>query len=151
MIDFHLTQPTDLKVLQKIQEQFDRYGGRMVLFQRLTAVVVITWDTTHLEWIPPYATSMMFRLRNTFWTAALGWWSFTGLCYSPAAILTNILGGVDVTELVSTHATPQSQVQTIAKAHAVLKKRLSRVLFIEAMLLILGFIVLVVLAARMIG
>src|ERR1700722_639634 len=98
----HLTRHPDMKVLPAIREKFGRQGGRVVLFQRVTSAILVSWDSTHLEWIPPYSTRTWVGLRYALWTSLLGWWSLHGLWCAPAAILTDVFGGVDVTELVKT-------------------------------------------------
>ena len=87
--------------------------------------------------MPPYSTRTWLGLRYALWTGALGWWSISGLWCAPAAILTNLFGGIDVTEVLTElpvlkgRALPPS----IVKAEAVLRNR-------EYYMLVLGLILL---------
>jgi hypothetical protein len=138
----HITRQPDLTKVPAIQEQFGRHGGRVVLFQRITSLIIVSEETSHLEWIPPYSTRTWVGLRYALWTALLGWWSISGLWCAPAAILTDIFGGVDVTELAKgppplpSHNRPQP----IARAQAVFRNREYYVLIIELVLLVAGII-----------
>jgi hypothetical protein len=129
-----------MKTLPAIREQFSRQGGRVVLFQRITSAIVVSWESSHLEWIPPYSTRTWAGLRYAFWTALLGWWSISGLWCTPAAILTDVFGGVDVTEIVK--APPplpgHNRVQPIARAEAVFRNRGYYMLILELILLFGG-------------
>jgi hypothetical protein len=112
----------------------------VVLFQRITSAIVVSWESSHLEWIPPYSTRMWAGLRYAFWTALLGWWSIPGLWCTPAAILTDVFGGVDVTEIVKA-APPfpgQSRAQPITRAEAVFRNRGYYMLILELILLFGG-------------
>jgi vacuolar-type H+-ATPase subunit I/STV1 len=129
-----------MSVLPSIQKSFNRHGGRVVLFQRVTSVFIVSWERTYLEWIPPYSTRTWFGLRHALWTALVGWWSLSGLWCAPAAILTNIFGGVDVTELVKSPLSLPScgESHPIAKAEAVLRNRGYYMLILEMFLLFGG-------------
>ncbi len=129
-----------MKTLPAIKEQFRRHGGKVVLFQRITSAIFVTWEHNHLEWIPPYATRTWAGFRHAFWTALLGWWSIPGLWCAPAAILTNVFGGVDVTEIVKTPPPlpGHSQPQLIAKAEAIFENRGYYFLILEFILFFVG-------------
>jgi hypothetical protein len=141
MLHLHLTRHPDLKGLPEIQKQFERHGGRVVLFQQVTSAVVVSWGSAHLEWVPPHATRTGRGLRYAFWTALLGWWSLSGLWCTPAAILTDLFGGVDVTDLVKTSTPPQNRPKIIAKAEAVVRNREYYLLILELVLLFVGIMV----------
>jgi hypothetical protein len=145
MPHLHFTKQPDLKELPAIKEKYRQKGGRVVWYQRVTSAVLVSWDTTHLEWIPPYSTSLWFGLRHALWTALFGWWSFHGLWCAPAAILTNVFGGVDVTELVSgpPPVPGQSATHAIARAQAILRDRGYYALILELLLVIAGVMLLV--------
>lgn len=135
--DLHFIKNPDMKVLPAIRENFGRKGGKVVLYQRVTSVVLISWETTHLEWIPPYSSRSWAGLRHAFWTSFLGWWSWHGLYSTPAAILTDVFGGVDVTELVNERPGHRAT-DPIAKAQAVLQNRGYYMLIIELILFFAG-------------
>src|SRR5262249_11909849 len=112
----------------------------VVLFQRFSSAILVSWESTHLEWIPPYSSKTWFGLRHAFWTLLLGWWSFSGLWCTPAAILTDVFGGVDVTELVKVPSSSPIQTNShpIDRAHAVLRNRGYYILILEMILLFAG-------------
>src|SRR5882757_6642432 len=89
-----------MKALPELLEQYQRHGGKVVMFQRVISAVVISVETTHLVWVPTYTSRTWAGFKYVLWTALLGWWSIPGLWCAPSAILNNLFGGIDVTELV---------------------------------------------------
>ena len=135
---FHFRKVADMKALAGLQEQYKRHGGKVVLFPRVTSVILVSWETTHLEWVPPYAARAWSGLKYALWSAILGWWSLDGLWCAPASILTSLFGGVDVTELVAAPGLMSSNQQhaVIRSAHTVLENRERYMLVVVLILLI---------------
>lgn len=142
MIHIHLKKHPDMTALAGIREQHSKNGGRVVLYQRTASAIVVSWESTHLEWVPPYSNRTWVGLRHMLWTVLLGWWSVPGLWCAPAAILTDLFGGIDVTELIiGPPPLPPRLPPVIARAEAVLKNREGYMLILELILLIGGFMV----------
>jgi len=137
MLHLHFEKHPDLRVLAEIRELHRKKGGKVILYQRITSAVVMSWGSTHLEWVPPHSTRTWVGLRYAFWTAMLGWWSISGLWCAPAAILTDLFGGIDVTEVLTEPHPLKGRAwpPAIVKAEAVLRNR-------EYYMLILGLILL---------
>jgi hypothetical protein len=131
----HIKKAVDMTALPAIREQFERHGGRVVLFQRVISVILVSWESAHLEWIPPYSTRTYHGLRHALWTALFGWWSLSGLFHSQAAILTDVFGGVDVTDLVTgPPPLPGRRPEPIERAWAIFQSRFGYVIILELLL-----------------
>lgn len=55
----------------------------------------------HFEWVPPGGSPIAAGMRHTLFTAAFGWWSIMGWMITPAIIINNLLGGIDVTRVLA--------------------------------------------------
>jgi hypothetical protein len=142
ILHFHITRPLDLEKLGDIREHYRRHGGRVVLFQSVTSAILISWEEAHLEWVPPYATRVSVGFKYMVWSVFLGWWSVAGLFCTPAAVLTNLFGGVDVTELAQgPPPIPEGGYPPpVRGALSVLKNREYYMLLLEFILLIVGIL-----------
>jgi hypothetical protein len=131
----HFTKRIDMTALPAIREQFMQRGGRVVLFQRVASAILVSWESAHLEWIPPHSTRTYHGLRHVLWTGLLGWWSLPGLFHAQVAILTNIFGGVDVTDLVTgPPPLPGRTPEPIERARALFQSRFGYVVILELIL-----------------
>jgi hypothetical protein len=130
-----------MKVLPNLQEQYQRHGGKIVMFQRVTSMIVISWETTHLEFVPPHFSRSWVGFKYVLWNLFLGWWSISGLWCTPSAILNSLLGGIDVTELVTDLPVSFNarQPSIIKKALDVLENRERYMMLLVIILLIVAF------------
>jgi hypothetical protein len=143
--DVHMHSAPDLRGLPDLVEETKRKGGKIVMFQRVTSLIFISWQTTHVEWVPPYSTGFGTGLRYTIWTLFLGWWSLSGFFATPAALVTNVLGGIDISELaVGPPPLPGKIPSPIIKAQAIIRQRFYHAVLIEFILIIFGIVLFVV-------
>jgi hypothetical protein len=85
----------------EIQGELQR-GARLVVFEYCISIVVMTFKrSTDVHLIRPGQSAVMKGLPWTLLSLLLGWWGFPwGVIYTPAALMRNLSGGRDVTDLV---------------------------------------------------
>jgi len=93
----------NLEVMLQKQRQ---YGGKIVRYQRLFSLLVYSQHYSEFEWLEPSASRQAAGLKHALFCFVFGWWSAHGLLRTFPAIVVNLLGGTDVTRLL-TASTPE--------------------------------------------
>jgi hypothetical protein len=77
-------------------------GARLVVFEYCVSILVMTFKrSTDVHLIRPGESAVMKGLPWTLLSLLVGWWGFPwGFIYTPAALIRNLSGGRDVTDLV---------------------------------------------------
>lgn len=70
-------------------------------YQKVCSFILFTRTTLHWEWVPTYSSPSAVGVKYAAWCMLFGWWSLAGPFLTPAAIVNNLLGGVNVTEFVA--------------------------------------------------
>jgi hypothetical protein len=137
-----------MKILPNLHEQYQRHGGKIVLFQRITSAIVISWETTYLEFVPPDSSRTWVGFKYAVWSFLLGWWSISGLWCAPSAILNSLFGGIDVTELAvgPPLLTNNRRHPAINKALDILENRERYMMLAVIILLIVAFMIYIALS-----
>ena len=100
-LHLHWTQTDRAGDYSKELENYWKHGGKLVEYGRLLSLGIFTKFTPVVAWVPPWSNRFRVGLRYAGWCCLLGWWSWIGLLATPGFILLNLLGGVDVTRLLS--------------------------------------------------
>lgn len=115
-----------------------QYGGKIVAYKRLFSLLLYSQHYHKYEWLEPGASRLAAGLKHALFCFACGWWSIAGLFHTFPSIVIDLLGGTDVT-LLLTASTPEER----AKADLEMKaagKREQMILLGCLLLLLLGVV-----------
>src|SRR5688572_2425899 len=87
--------------LPEILERRRVSGGKIVVYQRVVSFVFFTRLSNHYYLVGPYESRWLHGLRFFAPTFLTGWWSPSGFLNTCYALAHNLLGGVDVTDQLS--------------------------------------------------
>jgi len=99
MIPIYWTERASIPNLQELLDKVRQHGGSIVEYQRIFAVILFTRSFPVFDWVPPGASRTTAGLKHVLFCCTLGWWSPAGLFGTPAALITNLMGGVDLTKV----------------------------------------------------
>ena len=99
MIPIYWTERTSIPKLQELLNKVREHGGSIVEYQRVFAVILFTRSFPVFDWVPPGASRTTAGLKHVLFCGILGWWSIAGLFWTPAALINNLMGGVDLTKV----------------------------------------------------
>lgn len=114
--------------LPEILERRRISGGKIVVFQRVVSFVFFTRLSNYYYLVGPYERRWLHGLMFFGPTFLTGWWSPSGFLYTCYALAHDLLGGVDVTEQISSPGTPRDRMKDISFA----RKRLALCVVIAA-------------------
>jgi hypothetical protein len=137
LIPIYWTARASIPNLQALLEQVRQHGGSIVEYQRVFSVILFMQISPKFEWVPPGGSRAAAGLKHTVFSLLLGWWSLSGLFATPAAIINNLMGGIDVTR-VFTQPPPLPGQSFDSSAMEELAKARKRVMYVY-----LGFLFLV--------
>jgi len=100
MIPIGWSKEIPIPNLSQIQENHQRYGGRIVLFMRVTSYIVLCRSVTLPIWIGPGKSVVWPGVVASMRSIALGIWSLPGIPRTLGALIYNLSGGCDVTKLI---------------------------------------------------
>ena len=99
MIPIYWTERTSIPNLQVLLDQVRQHGGSIVEYQRVFSFIFVTQSFPVFDWVPPGTSRRVAGLKHVLFCGTLGWWSVTGLFWTPAALINNLMGGVDLTKV----------------------------------------------------
>lgn len=102
MIPIQWTAESHQENLPELLEKLSSQGGAIVEFRSVISAVVFYRISSKLYWVPRESSAAYQGLIASLPTLLLGWWSVQGFFWSISVIVSNILGGIDVTELFTT-------------------------------------------------
>ena len=99
MLDIHLIRRPVANV-SELRALINKNGGVVIQYQKVASLIIVGETSKHWEWVSSSDQRIAAGLKYSLKSMLLGWWSPSGLMHTPAAIMSNSLGGIDVTELV---------------------------------------------------
>ena len=99
MIIYNRTSEDYQSDLPELVNEFKEHGGSLVEYRYVVSFGIYTRRSTKIEWVPEHASPHLEGLIASLPTLCLGWWSGIGVFCTIGAIITNLLGGINVTEL----------------------------------------------------
>ena len=97
MIPIHWTEKTPIKDLPELLDNYRKYGGKIVMYQRVWSAVFFSQKTSHVVWVPKGKSPIKEGLKYTLFSFFLGWWSITGFFWTLGVLFKNLSGGSDLT------------------------------------------------------
>ena len=101
MIPIFWQTRSEIPNLTWLQSQVDQFGGAIVQYQRVLSLVVYSQMTPVFEWVSPTTSRTSAGMKHTLFSALLGWWSLAGFFWTPSVLLGNLMGGVNVTAVLT--------------------------------------------------
>ena len=105
-------------------------------------MIYFTQSNPIFVWVPPGRSRSIAGLKHALFCFVLGWWSFTGLCWTLPAVVNNLMGGVNVTQvLANPPPLPGQQYDATALKELIANRRRQAVIFFVWIALVLGTII----------
>ena len=101
MIPISWSESVAIPDLPELQKKQRALGGYIILFMRVTSYVVLSKTVELPQWVGPKESRFLRGIRASWHTIAFGWWSLPGILGTVHALIYNLSGGCDVTELYS--------------------------------------------------
>ena len=102
IIPIFWTERTKIPNLEEMVENYHRHGGSIIQYDRLFSIILFTRRYPKFEWVPPHQTRRAAGKKHALWCFLFGWWSIGGILGTTAMIVNNLLGGIDVTRVLTT-------------------------------------------------
>lgn len=87
--------------LEELLNSYHWKGGSIVEYQHMFSAVVYSSTYSVYEWVPAGKSRKIAGIKHALFCGFLGWWSFFGLMFAPVCIINNLLGGIDVTKVLT--------------------------------------------------
>lgn len=96
------SQPQRIRNIADLRRNVRERGGSIRQYERLVSLLFFMRRDSAFEWVPPDGSPLRAGLKHVVYCLLLGWWSILGWMLTPAIVVNNLLGGVDVTAVLST-------------------------------------------------
>ncbi len=101
MIPIFWTTKSSIPNLQELLDNYQSHGGAIVQYDHVLSLLIYTQRTTEFVWVGPHTTRRMVGFKHALFCFFLGWWSILGIFATPVAIINNLMGGIDVTRVLT--------------------------------------------------
>ncbi len=102
MIPTQWTTQSGQKDLPELLKKLEQEGGSIVEYRSVISAVIFYRISSKLYWVSRDKSQSFQGLIVSIPTMLLGWWSIQGFFWTFSVIVSNVLGGIDVTELFTT-------------------------------------------------
>jgi hypothetical protein len=143
MIPIIWSTPTSIRNIEDLRDRVERHGGAIVQYERVVSVIVYSRMESRFEWVPPDTSHRAAGLKHAGACALLGWWSIPGFFWTSGAIINNLLGGLDVTDVLLRRGDDREDSVALDRALRDLRsaERRSQIVLVAWLLIVLGLIV----------
>lgn len=100
------TTPTAIQNLPQLLDRYRAHGGSIVQYERVFSFIIYSRRSPAFEWVAPHKSRRMAGLKHALWCLFFGFWSFAGFFWTPGSIINNLMGGIDVTRVLSSPIAP---------------------------------------------
>jgi len=101
IIPIFWSEKTKIHNLPELLENYRRHGGAIVEYRRIFFVFVFSRMYPVYEWVSPETTRKAAGRKHALFCGLLGWWSIMGFFGTAGAIINNLMGGIDVTKVLT--------------------------------------------------
>lgn len=95
------SQKTTIPNLQELLDNYHKHGGAIVQYERVFSILIYSQRTPKFEWVALNTTRRAAGFKHALWCFLLGWWSIAGLFWTAGSIINNLMGGIDVTRVLT--------------------------------------------------
>ena len=101
VIPIFWTEKTKIRNLPELLDNHQKHGGQIVEYRRIFSVLIFSRMYPVYEWVPPDTTRQTAGRKHALFCCLLGWWSIFGFFGTAGAIINNLMGGIDVTKVLT--------------------------------------------------
>ena len=87
--------------LPELLENHRSRGGQIIEYRRIVSVIIFSRMFPVYEWVPPQTTRHIAGRKHALFCFLFGWWSIMGVFGTAGMIINNLMGGVDVTKVLT--------------------------------------------------
>jgi len=95
------TEKSKIRNLPELLDNYQKHGGQIVQYQRIFSFIVFSRMFPVFEWVSPNATRRAAGRKHALFSFLLGWWSPIGMFGTAGIIINNLMGGIDVTKILT--------------------------------------------------
>ena len=101
IIPIFWTENTKIQNLPELLQNYRNHGGKIVEYRRIFSVLVFSRMYPVYEWVSPTTTRQAAGRKHALFCGLLGWWSIAGFFGTAGSIINNLMGGIDVTKILT--------------------------------------------------
>jgi hypothetical protein len=94
-------EKTRIPNLEQLLDNYRKHGGAIVQYDRVVSMFFWSQRTPAFEWVGPHTTRRAVGFKHALWCFFLGWWSMVGFFWTAGSIINNLMGGIDVTGVLT--------------------------------------------------
>ncbi len=114
LIPAHWTEPSSIADLDELCEKVRTKGGHIIEYQSIFSALILSSTFPVFEWVPPQGSRTATGVKHALVNGILGWWSLPGLLWTPAVMINNMLGGIDLTRVLLDPPAPGQPFDAVA-------------------------------------
>lgn len=137
---FNWSRPVKIPNLRQLLENVREKGGAIIEYQSIVSLLIVSEASPKFVWVAPSGNRKTAGLKYVILSCICGWWSITGLFWTPNAIIGNLMGGLDVTKMLLNPDSPLEPDTILELTRAQKRHQLA---FLAFLLIVLGIIALV--------
>jgi hypothetical protein len=140
MIPIQWTTEGNQKDLPDLIEKLKAEGGAIVEYRSVFSFIILSHMSSKLVWVPEERSHSFQGLVSSIPTLFLGWWSINGFFWTLGVVMSNILGGLDVSELFLVHPEDaELSAEIVSKIES--QRKIQQYAFVGILLLVLILII----------
>src|SRR6476659_6952282 len=101
IIPIFWSRKTAIRNLPGLLENYRKFGGAIIQYERVYSILVYSQRSPTFEWVAPNTTRRVVGAKHALWCFLFGWWSITGFFWTAGSIINNLMGGIDVTRVLT--------------------------------------------------
>jgi hypothetical protein len=101
IVPIYWTEKSKIRNLPELLAKYREQGGKIVEYQEVISLVVFSQRRPRFVWLPPGKSQAAGGIPSAIGCFFLGWWSIAGFFWTPAAIINNLMGGIDLTQVLT--------------------------------------------------
>jgi len=94
-------EKTKIKNLPELMENYQRHGGQIVEYRRIFSIILFSRMYPVYEWVSQETTRKAAGRKRALFCGLLDWWSIMGFFGTAGSIINNLMGGIDVTKVLT--------------------------------------------------
>ena len=101
MIPIQWSERAKIPNLSELVQNYHERGGAIIEYERIWSAIYLTHSSPVFAWVPPGHNRSIAGIKHAVFCLLLGWWSPSGLFWTLPAVINNLMGGVDVSQVLA--------------------------------------------------